>query len=108
MDYATLPTFGNGDAVHVVIESPRHAAVKWKYEPKLQAFTLSRPLPLGLVYPCDWGFIPSTQAADGDALDALVVWDATSFTGAVLRCRLLGVLIVEQNSKTKPGTRERN
>ena len=82
--------------------------MKLKYDPTLEAFTLSRPLPEGLVYPYDWGFVPSTLASDGDPLDALVVWDRASFPGVVLTCRLIGVLAVEQNSKRQPGRREQN
>jgi inorganic pyrophosphatase len=70
--------------------------------------TLVRPLPEGLVFPCDWGFIPSTLAPDGDPLDAIVVWDRSTFPGVVLPCRVLGMLAVEQNSRRQPGTRERN
>lgn len=82
--------------------------MKLKYDPALQAFTLSRPLPAGIVYPHDWGFVPGTAAADGDPLDAIVVWDGTSYPGVVLGCRLLGVLEVEQNNRKDPRKRERN
>ena len=74
----------------------------------LQAFTLCRPLPEGLVYPYDWGFVPSTRAADGDPLDALVVWERAWFPGVVIACRAIGVLAVEQNSEQHLGRRERN
>src|SRR5205809_6335606 len=59
--------------------------------------SVSRPLPAGLIYPFDWGFVPSTLAADGDPLDAMVLWDVPSFPGVVLRCRTIGVIYVEQN-----------
>jgi inorganic pyrophosphatase len=39
----------------------------------LQLFTLSKSLILGLSYPYDWGFIPSTEVEDGDPIDALIV-----------------------------------
>jgi inorganic pyrophosphatase len=108
MDYLSLPTFGSRNAVHLVVESPRGSTVKLKYDPDLRAFALGRPLPDGLTYPYDWGFVPSTRAADGDPLDGLIVWDRPSYPGVVLACRLIGVLRVEQNSKDRPGHRERN
>ena len=59
----------------------------------------------GLSYPYDWGFIPSTKAEDGDPLDVLVIHDAQTFPGVVLRCRPVGILEVEQQSE---GKKERN
>lgn len=38
----------DGTTVHVVVEAPRGATVKLKYEPQLRAFTVARALPLGL------------------------------------------------------------
>lgn len=84
-----IPAIGAGGGVHVVVETPKGSSSKFKFDSSLRAITLSRPLPSGLVYPNDWGFIPSTLAADGDPLDALVVWEGTSYPGVVLRCRVI-------------------
>jgi inorganic pyrophosphatase len=108
MTLANLPTFDSDGHVHVVVESPRGASVKLKYDTELDAFSLSRPLVDGTTYPYDWGFVPSTRAPDGDPLDALVLWDRRSFPGVVLPCRPVAVIGVEQNSKHRPGERERN
>lgn len=96
MDFGRIPPI-DGDVVHVVVESPRGSAVKLKYEETWQVMSISRPLPVGVVYPYDWGFIPSTLAPDGDPLDAMVLWDVPSFPGIVLRCRAIAVIYVEQN-----------
>ena len=61
-----LPAFVRGNVFRVVVESPRGASAKLKFDPGTGAMTLSRPLTLGLTYPFDWGFVPSTEAADGD------------------------------------------
>lgn len=92
---------------HVVVESPRGSTVKWKYEPQLAAFSISRPLAHGLEYPFDWGFVPSTRAPDGDPLDVMVLWEQPGFPGVVLPCRAIGALKVEQKAKEGRG-RERN
>jgi inorganic pyrophosphatase len=102
-----LPAFADGDAIHVVVESPRGSALKFKYDPELGAIGLSRPLPQGLVYPHDWGFVPSTRAEDGDPLDAMIAWDGISYPGVVIACRPIGVLLIEQTNK-ESGKRERN
>jgi inorganic pyrophosphatase len=102
-----LPTFASHDTVHVVVESPRGSATKLKYDRTLGALTLSRALPTGLTYPHDWGFVPGTQASDGDPVDALVVSDCGTAPGIVIACRVLGVLEVTQNRRDAEG-RERN
>jgi len=102
-----LPALRDDGAVNVVVESPRGSSAKFKYDPPAGVFMLSRPLPYGLVYPHDWGFIPSTHMPDGDPLDAMVLWEGVSYPGVVIPCRLIGVLQVEQNRKSSPG-RERN
>ena len=104
-NYAKLPTWADKTRVHAVVETPRGSRAKLEYDPKLGAFTLSKPLLAGLTYPYDWGFIPSTKADDGDPLDVLVIHDAATYPGLVLVCRPIGVLEVEQVSK---GKKERN
>ena len=106
-DLSSLPTFAEGESIHVVIESPRGSACKFKYEPKHAVITLTRPLTAGLVYPHDWGFVPSTHAPDGDPVDCLVMWDGSSYPGVVLTCRSIGVLKVEQTNR-ESRARERN
>jgi inorganic pyrophosphatase len=102
-----FPAFRQDGSVNVVVETPRGSQAKFKYDPETGAIMLSRPLPAGVVYPYDWGYIPSTRAADGDPIDVMVLWDGTSFPGVVLPSRLIGVLRVEQTG-AEPGRRERN
>jgi inorganic pyrophosphatase len=103
----TLPAFRRDGSVNIVVESPRGSTVKFKYDTETGSMMLSRPLPSGVVYPHDWGFVPSTRAADGDPLDAMVLWDGTSFPGIVLPSRVIGVLRVEQ-TRAGSDARERN
>ena len=98
MNLELLPSFAGHDIFHVVIESPRGSTLKLKYCAEWEAMGISRPLPAGLVFPFESGFVPSTRNADGDPLDVFVVWDVCSFPGVVLSCRALGVLKVEQNA----------
>lgn len=100
-----LPTWADKRHVHVVVETPRGGRAKLAFDPKLHAFTLSKPLLAGLTYPYDWGFIPSTKAADGDPLDVLVIHDASTYPGLVLTCTPIGILEVVQR---KNGKKERN
>lgn len=82
--------------LRVVVETPRGASIKIKFDDKLGCFSLSRVLPLGVTYPYDFGFVPQTLAQDGDPLDAVVLIDAMTYPGVVISCRLLGALQVEE------------
>jgi inorganic pyrophosphatase len=109
MNLAMVPAFAGDNIFHVVVEVPRGSTLKLKYEPKWEAMSVSRPLPLGVIYPFDWGFVPSTEGADGDPLDAMLLWDVSSYPGVVIQCRAIAVLQVEQNrTNHNPSQRIRN
>jgi inorganic pyrophosphatase len=101
VDLLTLPVRNGDGDVHAVVETTRGSAAKLEYDPDLQAFTLSKELMLGLTYPYDWGFIPSTKGEDGDPIDVLVLHDAATAPGLVLKCKIIGVLEVLQSERGK-------
>ena len=100
-DLNKLPVRDKDGNVYVVVETPRGSSAKLEFDPELQVFTLSKSLILGLTYPYDWGFIPSTRGEDGDPLDALILHDAATAPGLVLKCKIIGVLEVLQLEKGK-------
>ena len=106
-NFINLPPFTEDGDVHVVVETPRGSRAKFEYDPKLETFILSKSLLTGLTYPHDWGFVPSTKADDGDPLDIMVIHDAATFPGAVLTCRIIGILQIEQKSKGKAQRNDR-
>ena len=93
-----LPAIKDGK-VHVVVEASRGMTAKCKYDPDYGLFVLGKPLPHGLVYPFDWGFIPGTKGDDGDPLDALILHDAACPVGCLVECRPVGVLEIEEKKK---------
>ena len=71
-----LPTWVGGH-LNVVIETPKNQPNKLTYDIRRHgAMRLSKVLPVGMVFPFDFGFLPSTLGADGDPLDVLVLMDA--------------------------------
>jgi inorganic pyrophosphatase len=102
-----LPARNRDGSLNIFVETPRGSTAKFKYDERDGVIRLSRPLPAGLSYPYDWGFVPSMRAADGDALDAMILWDGTSYPGVIVSARGIGVLRVEQKN-LETGARERN
>jgi inorganic pyrophosphatase len=92
------PVAGRG-RVHVVVECAAGSRNKYKYDPTLGMFRLSRTLPVGTVFPCDFGFIPGTRAPDGDPLDVLLLHEAATFPGCIVTARLIGVLHAQQRER---------
>ena len=82
--------------VRVVVDTPKGSRNKYKYDEQLGLYRLSKVLPLGLAFPYDFGFIPSTQAQDGDPLDVLLLGEEALFPGCLVTVRLVGVLQAEQ------------
>lgn len=92
-----LPPESDG-LVNVIIETPQGSRNKYKYDEKQKLFALSRVEPSGHVFPFDFGFVPGTAAGDGDPIDVLVITECPTFTGCLIRARLIGVIEAEQTS----------
>ena len=87
--------------VTVVIETPKESRLKFKLDKPTGLYKVDRILPKSQRFPFNFGFIPLTQAPDGDPTDVLLVLDEILFPGCCLDCRLLGVVHAEQSEKGK-------
>jgi inorganic pyrophosphatase len=91
--------------LNVIVDSPKGSRNKYKYEEDSGLWRLSKVLPLGMTFPFDFGFVPSTRGQDGDPLDVLILLEEPAFPGCVVPARLIGVLEAEQ---TEDGRTVRN
>ena len=91
--------------LHVIVDTPKGSAIKFKFDLEKSCYTIAHILPPGAAFPFDFGSIPSTAAADGDPLDALILMEEPSFAGCLVPVRLIGVLEARQ---TREGRSHRN
>jgi inorganic pyrophosphatase len=101
---AITPFTETGD-LRVVIETPRGSRNKYSYDPDCDCMQLSTVLPEGMVFPYDFGFVPSTLGADGDPLDVLILMDEPVVPGCIVRVRLIGAIEAQQKEKDERWTR---
>lgn len=85
--------------VNAFIEIPV-GGVPVKYELHKDSGTLhvDRFLHTAMFYPGNYGFIPHTLSRDGDPCDVLVVAPIPIVPGAVVRCRPVGALLMEDQA----------
>jgi len=100
-----ISPFGDDGDIRIVIETPRGSRSKYSYDPECDCMQLSTVLPEGMVFPYDFGFVPSTVGGDGDPLDILVLMEAAVIPGCVVRARLIGAIQAEQKKKGDSWTR---
>ena len=85
--------------IHAVIEIPLGGVpVKYEIDKKSGALFVDRFLHTAMFYPGNYGFIPHTLSADGDPCDVLVVSQVPVVPGAVIRCRPVGALMMEDEA----------
>src|SRR5947209_2190098 len=82
--------------VHAIVDTPQGSRHKYKYDEALSVFKLERVLGAGLVFPFNFGYIPSTLGEDGDPLDVLLLMDEPVFVGCLVVARLIGVIEAKQ------------
>ena len=82
--------------INVTIEIPMESdPVKYEVDDITGELYLDRFLDTAMYYPCNYGFIPNTKAADGDPIDVLVITPYPLISGCIAKCKVLGVLEME-------------
>src|ERR1700754_1404955 len=84
-----------------IIETPKGSRNKFDYDPETNLFMLGGLLPEGMMFPFDFGFIPSTLGEDGDPVDILVLMDAPAHSGCLIDVRIIGIIKAEQSEEGK-------
>ena len=84
--------------INVVIEVPVGGEpIKYEMDKASGALVVDRFLYTAMRYPGNYGFVPHTLSSDGDPIDVLVCNTRAIVPGAVINCRPVGVLVMEDD-----------
>jgi inorganic pyrophosphatase len=82
--------------INVIIEVPVGGEpIKYEMDKAAGTLVVDRFLYTPMRYPGNYGFVPHTLSEDGDPIDVLVCNTRTIVPGAVINCRPIGVLVME-------------
>lgn len=82
--------------VNVLIEnSTNDLPVKYELDKDSGFLFVDRFIATPMHYPCNYGFIPNTLSEDEDPIDVLVPTEYPIIPGAIIPCKPIGVLIME-------------
>ena len=100
MDLSQIPAGRNPPTdVNVLVEIPAGGLpVKYEMDKASGALFVDRFLHTAMFYPGNYGFIPHTLSEDGDPIDVLVISAVPVIPGAVVRCRPVGVLVMQDQA----------
>ena len=85
--------------VNVIIEVPVGGEpIKYEMDKDAGALVVDRFLYTSMRYPGNYGFIPHTLSGDGDPCDVIVANTRAVVPGAIMSCRIVGVLLMEDEA----------
>jgi inorganic pyrophosphatase len=85
--------------VNVIIEVPLGGEpIKYEMDKDAGAMYVDRFLYTSMRYPGNYGFVPHTLSDDGDPIDVMIVNTRAIIPGAIMNCRPIGVLKMEDES----------
>jgi inorganic pyrophosphatase len=84
--------------INVIVEVPVGGEpIKYEMDKASGTLVVDRFLYTPMRYPGNYGFVPHTLSADGDPIDVLVCNTRAIIPGAVINCRPVGVLVMEDD-----------
>lgn len=96
-----LDKIGYGETpenIKAIIEISYGSNIKYEVEKESGALVLDRVMHSAMFYPANYGFVNQTLSQDGDPADILILTQYPMVEGCVCNCRLVGVLIMEDES----------
>jgi len=90
------------ELLNMVVEVIMGSRDKYEYHLQWENFVLDRVIPSSVVFPIDYGFIPQTWYDDEEPLDIMVLSYEPLEVGCVVKVRVIGALIMEDEKGNDP------
>jgi inorganic pyrophosphatase len=89
------------DEVNVLIEVPIGGEpIKYELDKNAGILVVDRFLYTSMRYPGNYGFIPHTLSGDGDPCDVIIANTRAIVPGALMSCKVVGVLLMQDEAGT--------
>jgi len=87
-------------ALYALVEIPAGSMTKYEIDPATGFLLVDRFQSMPVVYPANYGTLPSTLAGDGDSLDVVVYTREPVVPGALIPVRPIGILKMIDGGET--------
>ncbi len=86
------------EEINVIVEIPKGSKNKYEVDEEHGYICLDRSLYSSVYFPFEYGTMPQTLSEDGDPLDIVLLTSSPTFPGCVVKARVIGVLLMEDES----------
>lgn len=84
--------------INVLVEIPKDSSIKYELDKESGIILVDRFLHTAMKFPTNYGFVPNTQADDGDPLDVMVLSEYPVAPGTILPSVVIGMLEMEDEA----------
>ncbi len=84
--------------INVLVEIPKDSSIKYELDKESGIIVVDRFLHTAMKFPTNYGFVPNTQADDGDPLDVMVLSEYPVAPGTILPSVVIGMLEMEDEA----------
>lgn len=88
----------NWQEFYAIIEIVAGDSVKYESNKDYGILEIDRFLSTSMIYPCNYGFVPSTLADDGDPLDVILFTPYKIVPNCLVKVRPIGILNMEDEA----------
>ena len=87
--------------IEIIVETPKGSRNKYIWDEKRNLIKFKKCMPLGFIFPFDFGMVPNTRAEDGDPIDVLLLMEEAVYPGVFMEAKIIGALKADQKKEEK-------